>query len=123
MDKKNINAFKNGSDYEIFMRRAFSENDYSKLGMHRSVMENLISIENGDTTFQRFHGSLEKQLEQTKKFMHQAMKKYIQMSRLSKEAKMSLTSLNIKIDLSHSSDELMSIIQKTIDLTNEVKDF
>jgi hypothetical protein len=120
MDK---NAFKNGSDYEIFMRRAFREHDYSKPGMHRSVMENLISVENGDTTFQKQHGSFEKQLLQTKIFMHQAIDKYIKMRTLSKETKESLTTLKNAIDLSHSSDELMSIIETTIDLTKSVKDY
>jgi len=61
-----IEAYKYGSFYEIFIHRAFKNSDTSKLGFHDSVIQNLIRVENGDTFFVKWHGSFEKQFDKAK---------------------------------------------------------
>ena len=63
---RSIDSYKDGMTYEIFMHRAFKSSDNSKPGMHCSVIQNLVQIESGDTSFKKWHGSFDKQFEKTK---------------------------------------------------------
>jgi len=121
--KRNIDSYKDGTTYEIFMLRAFKSSDNSKPGMHCSIIQNLVQIESGDTSFIKWHGSFEKQLEKIKYYMHKAMDKYLKMKKIPSENLDRLDILNLKIDRAHSSEDLMSIIRETIELTQCVKEY
>ena len=118
-----IEAYKHGSFYEIFIHRAFKNSDTSKPGFHGSVIQNLIRVENGDTSFVKWHGSLEKQYEKAKTYMHKAMDKYLKMKKIPPENLKRLEILKHKIDSAYSSDDLMTIIYESNDLTQIVKDY
>lgn len=118
-----IDDYKKGSDYETFMHRAFRKSDTSKPGMHGSMIQNLIRVENGDTSFVKWHGSFEKQFEKVKIYIHKAMDKYLKMKKIPPENLARLEVLNFKIDRVYSSDDIMSIIKETIVLTQCVKDY
>jgi hypothetical protein len=119
----NIDSYKDGMTYEIFMHRAFKSSDTSKPGMHCSIIQNLVRVEDGDTSFVKWHGSFEKQLEKIKYYMHKAMDKYLKMKKIPAENLDRLDILNSKIDRAYSSDDLISIIRETIELTQCVKDY
>jgi len=123
MDRNSIESYKNGSNYEIFIHRAYRNSDTSKPGTHSSVIENLILVENGDTSFVKWHGSFEKQIEKAKVYMHKAMDKYLKMKSISKDNLERLDVLKHKIDMAYSSDDLMQIIQETIELTQTEKEY
>ncbi len=113
-------AYKEGSFYEIFMHRAFNTTDRTKPGMHGSAMQNLINVENGNTTMIDFLGNFDKQLNQVKKFMHKGMDKYLTNNKLSVENKYTLRTLKQGIDHSDTSLELMNIVYKTLDITRSL---
>jgi hypothetical protein len=119
----NIDNYKDGMTYEIFMHRAFKSSDTSKPGMHCSIIQNLVRVEDGDTSFVKWHGSFEKQLEKIKYYMHKAMDKYLKMKNIPAENLDRLDILNSKIDRAYSSDDLISIIRETIELTQCVKEY
>jgi hypothetical protein len=112
-----------GSMYEIFIHRANRKYDTSQPGTHCSVIQNLIRIENGDTSFVKWHGSFAKQLERTKTYMHKAMNKYLKMKKIPSDNLKRLEELNILIDRTNTTDDLMVIINESIELTQCVKDF
>jgi hypothetical protein len=117
----NIEAYKHGSFYEIFMHRAFKTTDRTKPGMHGSAIQNLIEAENGESILIDFLGSFDKQFGQVKKYMHRAMDKYLSVKKLPSETIEALQILNASIDRAHSSDNLMKIVYETIDLTQSIK--
>lgn len=120
---RSIDSYKDGMTYEIFMHRAFKSSDNSKPGMHCSVIQNLVQIESGDTSFKKWHGSFDKQFEKTKVYMHKAMDKYLKMKKIPSENLDRLDFLNNQIDRAYSSDDLMDIIRETIELTQCVKEY
>lgn len=117
MDRSSIESYKKGSNYEIFMHRAFRTSDNSKPGMHGSMIQNLILVENGDTSFVKWHGTFEKQLENIKYYMHKAMDKYLAMKKIPPNNLEALKILKQGIDKAYSSDQLMEIINQSIELT------
>jgi len=116
-----VDDYKKGSDYEIFIHRANRSYDTSKPGTHGSVIQNLIRVESGDTSWVKYHGSFEKQIEKVKGYMHKAMDKYLKMKKISTENLEQIRILKNKIDTAYSSDDLMFIINKSIDLSQCVK--
>ena len=118
-----VEDYKKGSYYEIFVHRANKTSDTSKSGMHGSIMQNLIRVENGDTSFVKFHGSYEKQFEKIKTYMNKAMDKYLKMKKIPAENLSRIQILKNQIDRASSSDNLMAIIHETIELTQCVKDY
>ncbi len=118
-----IEAYKNGSSYEIFIHRAHKNSDTSKPGFHGSVIQNLVRVENGDTSFVKWHGSLDKQVEKAKTYMHKAMDKYLKMKKIPLENLQRLQILKHKIDSANSSDELMTIVHESNELTQIVKNY
>lgn len=116
-----VDDYQKGSDYEIFIHRANRSYDTSKPGTHGSVIQNLIRVENGDTSWVKYHGSYEKQFEKVKVYIHKAMDKYLKMKKIPHENLEQLRFLKNKIDRAYSSDDLMYIIQKSIELTQCVK--
>ncbi|MEI8047085.1 MAG: hypothetical protein WCI92_06880 [Bacteroidota bacterium] len=119
---RDIDSYKDGMTYEIFMHGAFKSSDNSKQGMHGSIIQNLVQIESGDTSFVKWHGSFIKQLEKIKIYMHKAMDKYLKMKKIPIANLDRLTILNIQIDSAHSSAALMGIISESIELTQCVKE-
>lgn len=120
---RNIDSYKDGMTYEIFMHRAFKTSDNSKPGMHCSIIQNFVQIESGDTSFAKWHGSFDKQFEKIKNYMHKAMDKYLKMKKISPANLERLDILNLQIDRAYSSDDLMSIIRESIELTQSVKEY
>lgn len=117
----NIEAYKHGSFYEIFMHKAFRTKDSTKPGMHGSAMQNLIEAENGEAILIDFLGSFEKQFRQVKKYMQGAIDKYLLIKKIPKENIETLQILKAAIDRAHSSDDLMKIVYETLDLTQSIK--
>ncbi len=120
---KSIESYKDGMNYEIFMLRAFRNSDNSKPGMHCSIIQNLVQIESGDTTFIKWHGSFEKQLDQAKKYMLKAMEKYLKIKKIPTENLARIEILKSHIELAESSKELINIIEVTNELTQCVKNY
>jgi hypothetical protein len=120
MNHPNANSYIQATDYEDFMRRAFKNKNNSEPGMHLSVMKNLIDTENGES-ITSLVGSLEKQLKQTKMYMHKALNKYISMKKLPNETILKLTVEKDSIDMAYNSAQLLGIIQRTLELTSSVK--
>ena len=118
--ESDVKDYIKGSYYEIFIHRAFRDYDTSKPGRHGSVIQNLIRIERGDKSFEKWHGSFTKQFEATQIYMRQAMDQYLQMKRIPPENIRRLEELRSEIDKATSSDDLMSIINDTIELTQAV---
>ena len=103
------------------MCRASKTHDNSKPGMHGSIMENFIRVENGDNSWVKFHGSYEKQFSKLQKYMHKALDKYLLMKKLPNSSIMILKTYKFEIDNASSSADLMKIIYATLELTQEVK--
>ena len=120
MDRNSIDSYKKGSNYEIFMHRAFRTSDNSKPGMHGSIIQNLIQIECGDTSFLKWHGTFDKQLEKIKYYMHKGMDKYLSMKKIPPTNIDALKMLKQRIDPARSSDQLMEVIDRSIELTQMV---
>lgn len=118
--ESDIQDYIKGSEYEIFIHRAFRDYDTSKPGRHGSVIQNLIRIERGDKSFEKWHGSFAKQFGATQHYMCQAMDKYLQMKRIPRENIRRLEELRSEIDKATSSDNLMTIVKETIELTQAV---
>ena len=121
--KNDVEAYKHGSFYEIFIHRASKNSDTTKPGAHGSVIQNIARVENGDTSFVKWHGSLEKQLDKAKKYMHKAMDKYLKMKKIPIENRNKLEGLKLEIDQANSSDALMEIVYESLELTMSVKDY
>ena len=118
-----IDNYKKGSDYETFIHRANRKYDNSKPGTHGSTIENLILVEKGDTSFVRWHGSRAKQFEKAKNYIHKAMDKYLKMKNIPPENLEKLETLKYQIDSAYSSDDLMTIIRESIELTQCVRNY
>jgi hypothetical protein len=115
--KNDVEAYKHGSFYEIFIHRAHKNYNTTKPGFHGSVIQNLCAVENGDTSFVRWHGSQEKQLEKAKSYMHKAMDKYLKMKKIPAENLRRLEELNHEIDRAYTTDDLMAIVYESLELT------
>ena len=118
-----IDDYKKSSDYEIFIHRANKNSDTSRPGTHGSIIENFIRVENGDTSWVKYHGSFEKQLQKLNIYMHKAMGKYLKMKKIPHENLERLDALNAEIDRAYSSTQLMAIIHESIELTQYVKEY
>ena len=121
--KSHIDSYKDGMTYEIFMHRAFRSSDNSKPGMHCSIIQNLVRVEQGDNSFVKWHGSFDKQFEKVKYYMHKAMDKYLKMKNIPPDNLNKIEMLNSKIDRANSTDDLLTIIDETIELTQAVKNY
>ena len=113
-------AYRQGSRYEIFMHRAFNSDDRTKPGMSCSYMQNLINAEFGDNILKDLIGSYEDQMIQVKKYMHKSMDKYLKMRKITNDKRNSLDILKQRIDYASTSEELMCIIDQTLDLTRNL---
>lgn len=118
-----IEASKHGSFYEVFIHRAFKSSDTSKPGTHGSVIENIARVENGNTSFVKWQGTLSKQLSNAKGYMQKAMDKYLKMKSISIENRSRLEVLKKAIDQAKSSEDLMVIVYESLDLTQIAKDY
>ena len=106
-----------GSSYENFMARAFNDYDNSKTGMHCSCMKNLIDAENGSTILIDQIGSFAEQLSKVKKYMQDAIDKFIKRSN-SVDKRELFTDAKFKIDQAQSTTELLQIIERVLVATN-----
>lgn len=88
--------------------------------MSCSYMQNLINAEFGDNILKDLIGSYEDQMIQVKNYMHKAMDKYLKMRKITNDKKNSLGILKQRIDYVSTSEELMDIIDQTLDLTRNL---
>jgi hypothetical protein len=121
MQNDSVYAYLQGSNYEIFMHRAFRTSNRSKPGMDGSTMKNLIDAENGES-WVRHLGSFEKQLTQIKVYMNKAIDKYLEM-KLPVENLVAISLMKSRLDQANSSAVLINIIDETIELTQIVKKY
>ena len=110
-----------GNSFASRAKQTLVRSDTSKPGMHCSIIQNLVRIEQGDTSFVKWHGSFDKQLEKVKYYMHKAMDKYLKMKNIPPDNLNKIELLNSKIDRANSTDDLLSIVDEAIDLTALVK--
>lgn len=118
-----IEASKHGSFYEVFIHRAYRSSDSSLPGKHSSVIENLARVENGNTSFVKWHGTLSKQLSNAKGYMEKAMNNYLKMKSISIENRSRLEVLKRTIEQAKSSEDLMEIVYESLELTQSVKEY
>jgi len=115
--------YANGMMYEVFIHRANKSYDTTKRGADKSVMQNLAMIESGDTSFQKFHGTFDKQLDKAKTYMHKAMDKYLKMEKIPTENLDKLKALKQDLEQAYSTSDLMDIVNKSNELTQSVKEY
>lgn len=111
-----IDSYAEGMSYEIFMRRAFPNNDNNKPGMHLSCLRNLIDKENGESWVSHLP-STKKQLEKVKGYMDKAFVKLIN-SNKDVGVKSVLMGLQEQVFESSASDELIRAIRKALEVTS-----
>ena len=104
--------------YEILIKRAYKSEVTSRNGGHLSNMRNLIDAENGIKHYK--HATADKQLEKVKGYLTKAVHKFRAM-KMTDEEKASLTHIQQLIDNAYSSDELLSIVDNLLDLTDRFK--
>lgn len=116
-----IKDYIKGTSYEDFMNRAYRNRDNFKKGRSKSVITNLILVENGDTSFVKWHGSHKEQLKNLKIYMNTAIDKFMKMKKIPIENKRRIEEFRFYIDKEDTSDVLVGIINEIMKLTQDVK--
>lgn len=113
------NTYVRAIRYENFMCRAFGTYDRRKPGLDISYMRNLIDAENGESWVSHLP-SADKQLIKIKLYIDKAFDKFIA-KRKTDEKKFPLIILKQKAQNSYDSEELLSIINQALMLTQDLK--
>lgn len=103
--------------YEMFMERAYGKSELSNPALQASTMQNLIIAEKGIIISLDSVAHFEEQLIEVKKNMESAMDLYMARPTLTREVIDVLKHYKSEIVWAVSSEELMRIVRKTIDLT------
>lgn len=103
--------------YEMFMERAYGTYELSKPALQACAMQNLIIAEKGIIISLDSIAHFEEQLIEIKKNMEVAMDQYMAKPSFSPEVMNVLKQYKSEIVWAVSSEELMRIVHKTIDLT------
>lgn len=115
----NIDTYKKATSYENFMTRAFNTDDRSKPGIDISYMSNLIDAEDGESPV-TYLPSFEKQLIKIKFYIDKAFDKLIERRRSEVKIR-TLMYLKDKAKSTHTSKELLIIIEQALELTKDLK--
>ncbi|HET6559254.1 MAG TPA: hypothetical protein VFG54_18165 [Prolixibacteraceae bacterium] len=106
--------------YEMFMERAYGIYDLPKPALQASAMRNLIIAEKGIVISLDSVAHFEEQLIEVKKSMEEAMDYYMAKPSFSQDMTELLQQFKSEIVWAVSSEELMRIVHKTIDVTAAV---
>jgi len=121
MTFNSIQANAEGYNYENLMHRAYQSSSTRNPGAHHADFENLIRAEYGKSPV-KYLPSFEKQLEDIKKYLNIAFDKFLKMSNLADNH----NEIKIQKDIAmraNSSDVLIEVIKKTIELTDAAKTY
>lgn len=110
-----MDSYAEGMSYEIFMKRAFQTSDNNKPGIHLSYLRNLIDAENRESWVSHLPNA-KKQLDEIKGYMDKAFVKLIN-SNKDVAVKSVLTGLRAEVLNSASSNDLIGIIRRALDVT------
>lgn len=114
-----INDYKEATKYENLIRIAFNCGRGSRYGAHLSYMENAMTMERGET-YAKHLGPFAKQFEKVKKYISKALTKISKTKSYSSESKF-FNELNIELNNSNSTDELMEIVKSSLGKLNELR--
>lgn len=103
--------------YELFMERANGQYERNIPGYHAYVMKNLMIAEKGKNISVEIVAQFEEQLIEIKKHMEDAIDKYMAKPKVTRQLKNALQDCKDQVVWAVSSDELMGIVYKVIDLT------
>ncbi|HET6559776.1 MAG TPA: hypothetical protein VFG54_20790 [Prolixibacteraceae bacterium] len=103
--------------YEMFMERAYGKYEVNIPGRHFNIMKNLIFAEKGRVISVESVAHFEEQLIEIKKHMEDALVKYMGKPNVPTDIIDELKGYKDHVGWSVSSEELMHIVFKTIDLT------
>lgn len=106
--------------YEMFMERAFGKYEPNIPGYHACMMKNLIVAEKGKIVSIEIVAHYEKQLTEIKKDMEEAFDSYMGKPNFPKELIDELKEYKNEVVWAVSSEELMGLVYRTIDLTVSV---
>ena len=114
-----MSTYTSAMRYENFMCRAFQTTDRRKPGIDISNMRNLIDAENGESWVSHLP-SADKQLVKIRSYIDKAFEKLIKRRR-TEEKRIPLLILQGNARNSDTSNELLSIIQNALELTQDLK--
>lgn len=103
--------------YEMFMERAYGKYEVNIPGRHFNIMRNLIIAEKGKVISIESVAHFEEQLNEIKKHLEDALVKYMGKPNVPKHIIDELKGYKDQVFWAVSSEELMHIVFKTIDLT------
>lgn len=106
--------------YEMFMERAFGRYELEKPILQASGMKNLIMAEKGIVISLESVAHFEEQLIEIKKQIETAMDYYMSKPRVPQVVMDELKAYKDQVVWAVSSDELMKIVFKTIDITANI---
>ncbi len=113
-----VKNYQDATHYEYFIRRAHKSLKTTRNGADALLMQSLMNLENG--TVRR--GSPERQLEKVKSYIGKALDKFLKL-KLTEDEKAGLLQLKANLEPAFSSEQLMQIITKGLDLTQRFKDY
>ncbi|MBC8004124.1 MAG: hypothetical protein H7X84_01510 [Verrucomicrobia bacterium] len=106
--------------YDMFIERAYGTYEPDIPGCHAHKIEALIMAEKEKDVSVEFIADFEEQLIEIKRCMEEALDMYLAMTHVPKEIINELKHTQEQVVYAVSSDELMKIVYKTIDLTVSV---
>lgn len=117
-------CYKKGFSYEIFIRRAYRCHQTLRNGADGSIFQNLCDTENGNGM--KYLGSFEKQFIKVKEYISKAIDKFIKPQknpsrRLNADEIKSLEELKSELQNCLSSEELYTVVNKGLDITQDYK--
>ena len=121
MQNDSVYPYLQGSNYEIFIHRAFRSSDTTRPGAHGSTIQNLIDAEKGESWVKHLV-LFEKQLIQVKIYMRQALDRYLRMQ-LPAADLIVLSDVKLRLGQAKSTAILLQLIEETNALTKTVKHY
>ena len=115
-----LSSYEMGMIYEDFMRKAFKTEDNTKHGIHCSVMQNLIDVENNASSFVGSLGSPIEQLEQVKRHLNRAFDEILK-RRMSSDIREDFELKQSIIEFAESSEDLMAIVNNGLNILIQTK--
>ena len=104
--------------YENFIKRAHKSIRTNRNGADAGVMQALINHENGTAR----SGNLDKQLAKTNNYIGKALDKFLTF-KLTEAEKAGLLQLKIELESAYSSEQIMRIVEKGLELTQRFKEY
>lgn len=111
--------YKKAFNYEMLIRKAHECPSGMKNGAHLSFMQNIMTMENGDT-YAKHLGSLKKQFEIVKSYIAKALIKLSKTRKYNNSLSFFEQHLN-NLSFANTTNELMEIVDSALDELNKYK--